>query len=369
MGLDEISDDELLARVERVWLDGCAVLAKLLLLLIEIEDRRLDLKTAHPSLYAFCRTRLGMSDGAAHRRIIAARLVKRFPRLLARIESGDIALSSLVLLNKHLDENNLDEVIGLASRKSKREVEEIVARLAPRPDVPAEISVIAEQRVLSVLPTATTPPAESRIEPLAEERYKVQLTASRELREKLERAIDLMRHRNPSGDLATVVESGVELLIEKLEKERLGKTSRPKRGLRGAKRGRVTNAVRRQVAARDAEQCVYRDAKGNRCSEKGFLEFDHRQVRARGGSDNAPNIRMLCRGHNRLHAEEVFGKEHVERKIQEKSTELFDLATRGLVGMGFKTQETRRALEIVLSRHAQPPPVQQVLVEALRVLT
>src|SRR3954466_8019005 len=93
MALNDLSDDEVLARVERVWLDGCAVLAKLIVLLIEVEDRRLDLRTAHPSLFAFCRMKLGMSDGAAHRRVIAAGLVKRFPRLLARIENGDISLS------------------------------------------------------------------------------------------------------------------------------------------------------------------------------------------------------------------------------------------------------------------------------------
>jgi hypothetical protein len=37
-----------------------------------------------------------------------------------------------------------------------------------------------------------------------------------------------MRHRNPSGDLAAVVERALDALLEKLEKERLGRTARPR---------------------------------------------------------------------------------------------------------------------------------------------
>src|SRR5439155_26186117 len=58
------------------------------------------------------------------------------------------------------------------------------------------------------------------------ERYKVQFTASAELRQKLERATNLMRHGNPSGDLSAVVERAMDLLLAELEKQRLSKTAR-----------------------------------------------------------------------------------------------------------------------------------------------
>src|SRR4029077_3311703 len=100
-------------------------------------------------------------------------------------------------------------------------------------------------------PLAVAPPAPSvgpaRIEPLSAARYKLQLTASAELRDKLERARDLMRHRNPTGDLAAVVEGALDALLEKLEKERLGKTSQPTRVRRPAKPGHVSRKVRREV--------------------------------------------------------------------------------------------------------------------------
>jgi hypothetical protein len=37
-----------------------------------------------------------------------------------------------------------------------------------------------------------------------------------------------LRHANGDGDLAVVVERSVDLLLEKLEKQRLGKTSHPR---------------------------------------------------------------------------------------------------------------------------------------------
>ena len=36
-----------------------------------------------------------------------------------------------------------------------------------------------------------------------------------------------MRHRNPTGDYAVIFEAALDLLLEKLETDRLGKTSRP----------------------------------------------------------------------------------------------------------------------------------------------
>jgi 5-methylcytosine-specific restriction endonuclease McrA len=51
---------------------------------------------------------------------------------------------------------------------------------------------------------------------------------SRELTEKLERARDLMSHANPSGDLGLVLERALDLLLEKLEKQRFARTKQPR---------------------------------------------------------------------------------------------------------------------------------------------
>jgi hypothetical protein len=387
---NELSDDDLLSRLHAFCVDSRRLDARVIVLLIEVEERRLHLASAHSSLFDFCLRRLGMSEGAAFRRINAARLVRRFPILLDHVESGGVHLSTLVLLRDHLTEANVDELVDAASGKTKREVEELLARRAPRPDVrptirklPSPSAPAASMTSLS-LPAAApqAPAAPARIEPLSAARYKLQMTASVELRDKLERARDLMRHRNPNGDLAVVVERALDALLEKLEKERLGKTTQPGRTARPAKPGRISRAVRREVFERDGEQCTFVDAHDHRCPARAFLELDHIKSRALDGKDDAANLRVFCRAHNLLHAEEVFGRTHVARQmhfrqrkspasatVPEPTDAPTDAARRGLVNLGFRDPDARRAVQVVCGRHGEDLTLGELLREALSVLT
>jgi 5-methylcytosine-specific restriction endonuclease McrA len=389
MHLTDLSDEELVSSLRAICAEGHRLMARLVVHLGEVEQRSLHLKAACSSMFDYCTRKLGMSDGAAHRRINAARLVRRFPGLLERLERGEVHLSALASLAKHLTEANFEELIAAVSGKTMREVEYVIARYAPRPDVPATITelspvTLAQPALLPITDTGAAP-RQTRIEPLSEARYRVELTASTELRDKLERARDLMRHRNPSGDLAVVVERALDALLERLEKERLGKTARPQRTVRASKPGHVPQAVRREVFERDGEQCTFLDEDGHRCPSRTLLELDHVESRALGGSDEASNLRVRCRPHNLLHAEQVFGKEHVARHIDlrqrkahrvttdaKPACDAIDLATRGLVNLGFRVPDVRRVLDVVAERHRADGmivPVQEILREALAVLT
>jgi hypothetical protein len=192
-----------------------------------------------------------------------------------------VHLSAVVLLRDQFREENVEELLEQAAGKSKREVEELVARLAPKPDVASSIRKLLE-RATAPAPTslpmvapalqapARTAPAQ--VSPVSDSRYTVQLTASTSLRDKLEHARDLMRHRNPTGDLATVVEEAVDLLIAKLEKEKFGKTSRPRKSKAPADPGHITQATRCEVAERDGCQCSYVSPDAIRCTARAFLE-------------------------------------------------------------------------------------------------
>jgi hypothetical protein len=206
----------------------------------------------------------------------------------------------------------------------------------------------------------------------------MQLTIGRELLDKLERARELMMHANPKADLAIVVERAVDALLAKLEKERLAKTDRPQtKKKRPCAPEHVSAAVKREVFARDGQQCSYVDeTTGDRCTARGFLELDHREPRAAGGSSDASNVRVLCRTHNRLHAEVCFGREHVQARIdcrrRKLDPEAAELVRSGLVHMGFRDAQAKKALGVVDERHANddvPLPTEAILVEALRVLT
>jgi hypothetical protein len=297
MTLANLSDDELLSSLSAVCFETRRLLGHLLVHLIEVEARRLDLRSACSSLFDFCQRRLRMSESEAVRRIEAARLVRRFPSLLGPIERGDIHLTALLLLRDHFTSENVEELVAVTARKTKREIQELLAARAPKRDV---IPTITPLPVPSRLPSPAQVPSPVRLEPLAPTRHRLELTVSTEVRAKLERARDLMSHCVDRHDLETVLDQALDALLAKLEKERVGDG--------------VARAVRREVFERDGEQCTFTDEEGNRCPARSDLELDHIIPRARGGKGEAPNLRVVCRAHNQLYAEQAFGREHVERQ-------------------------------------------------------
>ena len=132
-----LSDDRLLARLDTLCRVGRRLDTRIIVLLIQVEDRRLDRKAACPSLFDFCRRKLGMSEGTANRRMIAVRLVRRFPVIIDRLNHGVVTLSALVLVKNVLTETNLEDILAKIAGKTRDQIEELVACMAPKPDVPA----------------------------------------------------------------------------------------------------------------------------------------------------------------------------------------------------------------------------------------
>ena len=75
----------------------------------------------------------------------------------------------------------------------------------------------------------------------------------------------------------------------------------------------IPASVRRTVWARDAGCCTFTAPDGTRCGSRWKLELDHVVPAALGGPPTIDNLRLRCRTHNLLHAEAIFGREHMER--------------------------------------------------------
>jgi len=183
MKLADLSNEEVLSGLHSLVGQGRVVLARLLAYLGEVEERRLDLQSACSSLFDFCTRRLGMSEDEACRRVTASRLVRRFQVALGMIERGELHLTALLMLREHLTDENHEELLRAATGKSKMEVQELLAARFPRPDAPARIRTLAQA---SFSPTVGAPAAasasstkEHHVEPLSQERYKVQFTATK----------------------------------------------------------------------------------------------------------------------------------------------------------------------------------------------
>ena len=200
-------------------------------------------------------------------------------------------------------------MLASATHKSKREIEELVASLRPKPDAPVVVrrlpaspdvrgglvGVRAKRTgampAVAESPSARTqrevadepPITPARIVPLAPERYRIQLTVSRETHDKFRRAQALLRHAVPSGDAAEIFDRAVTLLVERLERQRFAETARPRASKPNAERSRhIPAAVRRAVWRRDGGRCAFVGGEG-RCRETAFLEFHHVEPYAAGG--------------------------------------------------------------------------------------
>jgi 5-methylcytosine-specific restriction endonuclease McrA len=197
----------------------------------------------------------------------------------------------------------------------------------------------------SPLPAPATRPrtAICRGEPLSEGRYKLQFTAEQRLYDKLKQAQALLRHQVPNGDIAVVFERALDLLIAQRRKQHFAATERPRSptAARGQDCARdnptadherpspsaqsqrahsrhIPHAVRRQVLARDGEQCSYVSSDGRRCQQRERLQFHHRLPYARGGAATPANIQLLCQAHNALWAERDFGPELILQRIAQR---------------------------------------------------
>jgi hypothetical protein len=137
--LRRLSDADLVARLKDLAARERDVTAELVAHLAELETRGLHLKSGYGSLFAYCREGLGLSEHEAYNRIEVARASRRFPVILERLTAGSVSLSTVRLLAPCLTAENHLRVLEEARGKRRSAVEELVARLAPWPDVPATL--------------------------------------------------------------------------------------------------------------------------------------------------------------------------------------------------------------------------------------
>ena len=328
---------------------------------MEVDARRLYLADGCASMFTWCTQVLHLCEGGAYNRIEVARAARRFPVILTHIEDTSLTLTAVRLLAPHLTPDNHNAVLASARHRSKREVEVLVAALQPKPDAPtvvrrlpqaawagvaraADASAAAGRLDAARCSDATLPPrlldaddgtpASCRptphatytgaasvepsalhvssphqpvVVPLAPDRYRLQVTMTRETHDRLRRAQALLRHAVPTGDTAAVLDRALALLVEHLERRRFAETSHPRVARSGRAQGRhIPAAVRRAVWRRDGGRCAFTGHQG-RCTETSRLEFHHVTPYAMGGDATIDNIALRCRAHNAHEAQLFFG--------------------------------------------------------------
>ena len=319
-----LSDQDLLSRLEALAATERETSVELVAHLAALDVRRHVIAAeGYASLFAYCRQALRLSEDAACNRIAAARACRRFPEVLDRLASGDLSLTTIRLLGRHLTQDNHRAVLARASGKSRREIEVLAAELAPRQDAPTMVRKLPAPAPVTRLPGTPAPPPEatrtpaeaaatievflppprSTVQPTAPERHRVQLTIGPETHEKLRRLQELLRPEIPTGDPAAIFDRAITRLLDEVEKRKCGAAAIPP-------------AVRKAVWQRDRGQCAFVARKGLRCTERHFLHYHHRIPHALGGPATKDNISLRCRLHNRYESDRVFGTRETPRRAE-----------------------------------------------------
>ena len=291
--LRALEDRQVLDGVLRLHHCAAEVTADLLCHFAEVDCRRLYVGEGCQSLFAYAVERVGCTEDEASRRIHAARAGAKFPVVFELVASGEVTLTAVSKLAPHLTSANHREVLAEAKGKTLREIEVMVARLAPKPDVAPRLARLPEKAVVaaaSVLPTPTEPPARStfaatpfsltapataiatttasvtspslsgptltapapvappgrsRVAPLSPERWALQVTIGTAAQQALRQAQDLSRHSDPRINEATIVERALIEYAQRLEARKFGK-------LLPRKPGPASPAKTKQSSRRDA---------------------------------------------------------------------------------------------------------------------
>src|SRR6188508_3168997 len=114
-----LSDDDLLARTVKFAERGRRNDAGLVAHMAEVDARRLYLREACSSMFAYATERLRLSECQAYERIAAARAARVAPTVLEMLAEGQLTMTTAALLRPHLAKANGGELLARAAGKSK----------------------------------------------------------------------------------------------------------------------------------------------------------------------------------------------------------------------------------------------------------
>ena len=346
--LAHLSDSELICSLKSLVRDERGRLVLVLRHLAAVDERRLAVGAGYPSLFDYCVRELRYAQGEAARRIQAARAAAKYPILYRALDRGLLSLTSVSLLSPHLKRDNHRRLIREALGRSTREIEALVAAMTSAPEPCERVRYVAPEKLEnSGAPlnhedlfqasisaaneparlSASAPPdlpasgsaGKSEQMPEPPRRVHFSFTADEALLRDVERAKELLRHKCPTGKLEGVFAEALRALLKDIDPERrfLRRIRRPRAKEGSGAPGRaIPRRVRNEVWRRDGGRCAFFAPDGRLCGSRAGLEVDHVRPWAQGGvSDDANNLRLLCRAHNQLAARRAFGDAHIDAAI------------------------------------------------------
>jgi 5-methylcytosine-specific restriction endonuclease McrA len=349
LAASKLTTDALLDKIKAIALTERGATVELVAHVAELLGRKTELGDGGSGVSEYLRAHLHLSEDAAYNRVAAARAVRRFPVILDHLAAGWVNVTIVKVLAPVLTAENHVALLTEARHRRRRDVEIIVARIAPQPERPgtvrrlprpAPLPAAAPARPLTAedpaphtaAPPATTAPGEDPtpfansvgtvdeapavrpapyrqpVKAIAPSRFRLDVTVGQDAHDALRFLQDMLAREIPGGDVSKIVEHSILATAREVRKKKMRETDRP-RAARPRKEGsrRASAAAERAVWKRDGHRCTFVGRFG-RCTQTKYLEIHHIHPYALDGPPTLENLTLRCRAHNAYASEQDFGE-------------------------------------------------------------
>ena len=297
MNLKNFSDESLEQRLTKLVKTERKITHLVLECIAEIDQRKLYLKKAYPSLFEFLIQVHGYSPSAAMRRIDGARLLQQIPDVAEQLENGSVNLSQVALLQR-------------ADRELKKEIGSTIPVEIKR-DLLAKIEnqtqIKTEQLIAQTLNINLS--AKNKTIQHQDECVTLTVTLSKEQMQILNEAQAAVSHAVAEKNLASLViylakkelarRKSKNFLRDKPESVASTTATAIKPPTQKPQRKPIPQSIKKHLL-QTQPHCTFRDPQTDKvCGSKHFLQVDHIQSVSNGGSNELDNLQILCGQHNR----------------------------------------------------------------------
>lgn len=315
--LSKLANEELNSQLKALVQQERELLSEILRHIAEVDSRKLYLKMAYPNLFTYLTEHLGYSAGSAQRRIDAARLLNEVPALAEKLESGDLNLSQVSVVQKAIRQKSKEARVSVSQEEKQNLFESLSGQ-----------SYEATQKIVAqVFDVQIQQAAQVRHQKDSSVRFEI--TLSQEQWQKLLKMREVLSTSLPNGSWDQVLEHVADKIINSKaprsseapkpskspsapEAPRSPNSPRPIEALKSEcvlkilrnpeahcpkPKGLGANAKKR-ILQRDG-CCQFIDPRTQKkCASKWNLHIDHIRPRWAGGGHESENLRVLCGRHN-----------------------------------------------------------------------
>jgi hypothetical protein len=276
--LTTTTNEQLLSNTQKLIQTERKTLAHILEHLREIQKRRAYCPLGYSNLMKYMIHELGYSESASFRRIQALKLTKAVPEAAQMIQTGDLNLSQISMVQTRLkdEEKKIPKLLQNLKKKTARETEQILSEIKPLP----------KKREIK----RSINSSESRIA----------WNLSNDVLKKMDK-LQALTKKNNKNDLLSLA---LDLAIKKHDP-----TQRPTRKSNKTCK-KVSALTKKKLYVRSNGVCEFPG-----CDEDLFLEIEHKTPQAFGGSHRLENLKLYCKSHNQHEAIKIFGQEVMDRYL------------------------------------------------------